>query len=143
MDVNQWMIEQFSQERCHRWVDGSRTKQTYGHRSFVQVLSCAADGYKHGRLITVDAPHIWSVVRCSALGGLRWTYYLTVYFYAAASGGVLAKLKMWSNGIYARIPARCVESEVVFKVRENAPKKLNREIRRLRELILQQAGVLK
>lgn len=135
--ITDWMLEQFSEERCNRWLDGSRrTKVRYGYRSFVQVLDYAWERKKSGGYRRVPRPNIWSVVQCSAPHGLRWQYYLKVHFHAAQGSNVLAKLEMRSTGIYARVPARKVESEVEFDPHENAPRKLNREIRRLRELLL-------
>jgi len=60
---------------------------------------------------------------------------MTVYFFAQQGGGYLAKITIWSTGVRYTIPRRKLTGEVALSAKENAPRKLNREIRRLRTLL--------
>lgn len=141
MNVAEWLRQQFSEDRCRRWLDGARGSSRFGRRSFTRAYEYDTE-IESGRFCRVLRPHVWSVVNGGVSGGKRWTYRLLVTFHAAPDSptGVLAKLHMWTKGIYACIPRGDIHTELLFDSGENAPKKLNREIRRLRECILQPRG---
>lgn len=134
--VTAWMRRQFTSDRVVRWMDAANPKHRYGDRSFVQVLEYdyVYNG-KKGRGHHVIAPHLWSVILVGVGGGARAAAYMTVYFFAQQGGGYLAKITIWSTGVRYTIPRRKLTGEVVLAARENAPKRLNREARRLRALL--------
>lgn len=136
--VADWMKVQFTPERLIRWMDGANPKRSYGNRSFIQALETdyvydRKGGHGHHEY----APHLWSVSQAGVGGGARSCVYMRVYFFARQGGGFRAEVEVWSPGVWHTIPRRRLSSVVEFSPEENAPRKLNREVRRLRALLFQ------
>lgn len=133
----EWMKVQFAPDRLVRWMDGANPT-SYGWRSFIQVLE---HDYvyekKSGHGHHVHAPNLWSVVHVGLGGGARSCVYMKVYFFARQGGGYVAEVEVWSCGVRPTVPRRRLYGRVDFSAEENAPRKLNREVRRLRELLFQ------
>lgn len=134
-----WMKRQFTLERTVRWMDGANPKPMGGNRSFVQVLTY--DHVRDGeRYVTKSAPHLWWVCDLGVGGGARSCIYTKAYFFPLQGGGYRAEIEVCSVGVRYSIPGRILTSSVDFTPEENAPRKLNREIRRMRELLFQPAA---
>lgn len=112
--MKEWINVQFTRERTNRYLDGSNPNHLGGNGSFVQV-------------VTYRWPiELWSVVNVSTPSGKRDTYYLKGIF-GTSKNGYSIELCMWSHA------SGTTKSLVVFEPRENAPKKLNKEIRMMRK----------
>lgn len=129
-----WVEQQFSQERMIRWIDGVTPERKYGNHSFAQVSLWHWDYARNGRRTQTPIPNIWSVVNCT-VGPFRARYYMKVWLspLQGPDAGFKAEGWIYSYGISRWCPRRKLKFELEFTPKENAPKKLNRTIRQLRQ----------
>ena len=136
--LTQWVREQFTPQRCVRWLDGANPLPRRGQTSFVQVLYHDFL-YEVGRLTwRVGRPWIWSVI-CVGLGdGSRSQVSLKANF-SMVDGGFRADIAIESSGAGARVAPHRITEEITFSLKENAPKKLNAVVRAQRRILFERS----
>ena len=115
MNLMLWAKEQFTKERMVRYLDGCNPGIRSGYDSFIQFID-----WGH------EAPHLWSCVNVRCPDGKRARYYLHVRFYNS-------QVKDYAAVLDIRCRGKESSKTIHFGAEENAPKKLNKAIRLLRQ----------
>jgi hypothetical protein len=135
--LTQWVREQFTHQRCVRWLDGANPVARRGGSSFVQVIYHDYL-YEEGRWTQrAGRPRIWSVFRVGIGDGSRSQVSMKVNFHSMVDGDFRADIAIESPGAGVRVAPRRVTEEITFSPRENAPKKLNAAVRTLRRSLFE------
>jgi hypothetical protein len=133
--TSQWLKDQFTLQRCIRWLDGANPVTRGGYRSFVQLIEYEFIYEKELQRSTMrkQIPKIWSIIQLGVGGGLRSQVSLKVNFHSMLEGNVGADIIIENSGIGKLIAPRTIIESVTFKMGENAPKKLNAIVRLMRK----------
>lgn len=113
--IKDWAKTQFTRDRMIRYLDGAN-ESSCGATSFVQLITGV-----------FTYPYLFSVCHIRKPDGRRGVYYLKVSFYGSKKLDYSAELEMWTNG-----NSKKHKFVIHFSDKENAPKKLNKAIRALR-----------
>tara|TARA_B100000745_G_scaffold192726_1_gene126779 strand:+ start:37518 stop:37910 length:393 start_codon:yes stop_codon:yes gene_type:complete len=129
------MKNQFSLERRVQWLDGRkgswRPGETFEHHLHLSTRQWTSKGHTY-------KPHLYGTLQ-SSLNGYRVHIWVWAHFFAVRHGGYKAEIVVETSGIRGVMPHRRLEGHVFFTSEENAPKKLNKVLREMRETLLSDA----
>jgi hypothetical protein len=135
MVTSQWIKDQFTLQRCIRWLDGANPSNQRGYTSFVQIIEFDYIYDKELQRYTMRKriPKIWSIIQVGLGSGLRSEVSLKVNFHSIVDNNIMADIVIESRGVDKLIAPRTIIESVTFKTSENAPKRLNVIVRSMRK----------